>query len=84
MLTTYEPSWSCLKKGVTVEQAQELLAPFFMGRHLQHAPTKFLESLTLAGTLNAWKEKDSDGKPIIVHTPYAKQCSRGKYFACLF
>lgn len=67
-----------MREGVDVEEAKKLLAGYFMGRHLQHAPTKFLETITLAGTLDLWKERDAEGKPAIVNIPYTHQGSRGK------
>lgn len=59
VLSKYSPPWNFLRDNVSVEEAKKLLAPFFMGRHLVHAPLEYLEKMVFADILKLWKEENS-------------------------
>jgi hypothetical protein len=73
VFTAYGTLWKYLREGVSIEEAKKLLALFFMGRHLVHAPAQYLERIVFADVLEIWKE------PQIENIPYWKQGLRGLF-----
>jgi len=72
----YTPSWNFLKDNISVEEAKKALSPFFMGRHLAHAPQEYLEKIVFADILKLWKEESR------AEIPYIQQGLRGMKMNC--